>query len=151
MIILMVLATLLAQSPRPKAPGEDWVSLYNGKDLTGWTPIGAESWTVEGDGLLHGKGLTKAYGYLQTNKDYKDFQMSLRFKCVGDGNSGVFFNFDLTGSAISKAGASGARANPAINRPAVAFGTSATITYHPSGRPQSQPRVQRLPPGRASG
>jgi hypothetical protein len=59
--------------------------------LPGWTKIGNESWTVE-DGLIHGKGLTQDYGYLQTEKDYKDFQLSLRFKCVGDGNSGVFFH-----------------------------------------------------------
>jgi hypothetical protein len=72
-------------------PGNDWFALFNGTDLNGWTKIGAESWTVE-DGTLHGKGLTKAYGYLETDKDYKNFQLSLRFKCVGDGNSGVFFH-----------------------------------------------------------
>jgi hypothetical protein len=81
-----------AQTASQKTPGEDWVQLFNGKDLSGWTPVGAESWTVEEDGVLHGKGLTKAYGYLETDKDYKDFQLSLRFKCVGDGNSGVFFH-----------------------------------------------------------
>lgn len=76
---------------RQKLPGEDWVQLFNGQDLSGWTKIGKESWTVE-NGLIHGKGLTKDYGYLQTEKPYKDFQLSLRFKCVGDGNSGVFFH-----------------------------------------------------------
>ncbi|MGO4213916.1 DUF1080 domain-containing protein [Terriglobus sp. 2YAB30_2] len=81
-----------AQQAKPKTPGNDWIQLFNGKDLTGWVPVGAESWTVEDDGVLHGKGLTKAYGYLETDKDYKDFQLSLRFKCVGDGNSGVFFH-----------------------------------------------------------
>lgn len=80
----------LAQS-KPKLPGDDWVSLFNGNDLSGWTKIGKESWTVE-NSLIHGKGLTKDYGYLQTEKPYKDFQLSLRFKCVGDGNSGVFFH-----------------------------------------------------------
>jgi hypothetical protein len=79
------------QPPKPKVPGTDWIHLFNGIDLTGWTKVGAESWTVE-DGLLHGQGLTKAYGYLETDKDYKDFQLSLRFKCVGDGNSGIFFH-----------------------------------------------------------
>lgn len=83
---------LRAQQQKSKIPGNDWIQLFNGKDLTGWTNIGAETWTVEGDGLLHGRGLTKAYGYLETAKDYKDFQLSLRFKCVGDGNSGVFFH-----------------------------------------------------------
>lgn len=86
-----------APAPKPKLPGNDWIQLFNEKDLTGWTRIGAESWTVEGDGLLHGKGLTKAYGYLETDKDYKDFQLSLRFKCVGDGNSGVFFHTSFDG------------------------------------------------------
>lgn len=80
----------LAQS-KQKQPGEDWVSLFNGTDLDGWTKVGNESWTVE-NGLIHGKGLTKGYGYLETSKPYKDFQLSLRFKCVGDGNSGVFFH-----------------------------------------------------------
>src|SRR5690242_19684834 len=79
-----------AQSAKPKLPGEDWISLFNGKDLSGWVKIGKESWTVE-DGLIHGKGVTKDYGYLQTDKTYQDFQLALRFKCVGDGNSGVFF------------------------------------------------------------
>ena len=74
-------------------PGDDWIQLFNGTNLDGWVKIGNESWTVE-DGLLHGKGLTKDYGYLETVKDYKDFQLSLRFKCVGDGNSGVFFTLD---------------------------------------------------------
>jgi hypothetical protein len=75
-------------------PGGDWVSLFNGTDLSGWKKIGNESWTVENE-LLHGKGLTKDYGYLQTEKPYQDFQLSLRFKCVGDGNSGVFFHTDF--------------------------------------------------------
>ena len=38
--------------------------------------MGAESWTLEDYCVLHGKGLTKAYGYLESEKDYKDFQLS---------------------------------------------------------------------------
>src|SRR5271168_2863575 len=83
---LVVLAVIFAScvvtgQPKAQLPGEDWIQLFNGVDLGGWTKIGKESWTVE-DGLLHGKGLTQDYGYLQTAKDYKDFQLSLRFKCV---------------------------------------------------------------------
>lgn len=92
MILSILLATLLAQSPKPKAPGEDWVTMYNGKDLSGWNNVGNERWEPEADGILHGVAVTKGYGYLQTNKSYQDFQMSLRFKCDGDGNSGVFFH-----------------------------------------------------------
>jgi len=89
--VALGLLSVAAWAQRQKLPGEDWVQLFNGQDLSGWTKIGKESWTVE-NGLIHGKGLTKDYGYLQTEKPYKDFQLSLRFKCVGDGNSGVFFH-----------------------------------------------------------
>jgi 3-keto-disaccharide hydrolase len=86
--------TLPAQTPKPKLPGEDWVALFNGKDLTGWTKIGNEKWEVE-NGTIHGLAITKAYGYLRTEKNYKDFHLSLRFKCEGDGNSGVFFHVEF--------------------------------------------------------
>ncbi len=49
---------LQAQSGRAKLPGEDWVPLFNGHDLTGWTEIGHEKWVVEG-GTIHGFAQTK--------------------------------------------------------------------------------------------
>ncbi len=86
-------ASLSAQTPAPKAklPGEDWVTLFNGKDLSGWVEVGKEKWVVE-EGVIHGIAITKEYGYLQTDKPYKDFHLSIKFKCDGDGNSGVFFH-----------------------------------------------------------
>lgn len=94
--LLALSATLaLAQRPqRPKLPGEDWVSLFNGKDLTGWVEIGKEKWIVD-SGTIHGQAISKEYGYLKTAKNYKDFHMSLKFKCEGDGNSGVFFHSEF--------------------------------------------------------
>ena len=94
-VLVWALATVaLAQSgpaAAPKAPGEDWVSLFNGTDLTGWVKVGNEQWTVE-NGVIHGVAVTKEYGYLMTEKPYRDFHLSLRFLCEGDGNSGVFFH-----------------------------------------------------------
>ncbi len=94
-------ATLLrAQAPRaterPKPPETGWVSLFNGKDLTGWVKVGNEKWEVE-DGVIHGQGVTKEYGYLRTEKMYKDFELSLRFKAEASGNSGVFFRTEFEG------------------------------------------------------
>ena len=82
------------QTVTVRPPGEDWTVLFNGKDLSGWTNIGKEKWEVEA-GTLHGIAVTREYGYLQTDKTYKDFQLSLRFKCEGDGNSGVFFHVNF--------------------------------------------------------
>jgi hypothetical protein len=96
MLLLIVVAmSLQAQrAPRPKLPGEDWVQLFNGKDLTGWVEIGKEKWVVEG-GAIHGLAISKEYGYLKTAQNYKDFHLSLKFKCEGDGNSGVFFHSEF--------------------------------------------------------
>lgn len=97
-LTLAIAATAFAQTrprpPRPKLANEQWESLFNGKDLTGWVKIGNEKWEVE-DGTIHGQGLSKEYGYLKTEKNYKDFWLSLRFKCEADGNSGVFFHAEF--------------------------------------------------------
>jgi hypothetical protein len=98
LLLLAVPVLLCAQAqrpPRPSMPGEQWVKLFNGKDLTNWVPVGKEKWTVEEGGIIHGQGVTKEYGYLRTEKQYKDFWMSLRFKCEADGNSGVYFRTDF--------------------------------------------------------
>ncbi len=88
----LFLSSLAAQNVKPaKLAGEDWLQLFNGKDLTGWVEVGKEKWTVE-EGDIKGEAASKAYGYLQTAKEYKDFHLSIKFKCVGDGNSGVFFH-----------------------------------------------------------
>jgi hypothetical protein len=79
---------------RAALPNEQWVSIFNGKDLTGWVPVGEEKWTVE-DGTIHGVGVGKGYGYLKTEKNYKDFDLVIRFKCESDGNSGIFFHTDF--------------------------------------------------------
>jgi len=74
---------------------EGWVPLFNGKDLTGWKNNGAEKWVVE-DGAILGESTVGHYGYLTTQKTYRDFVLKLRFKPEA-GNSGVFLRSTITG------------------------------------------------------
>ncbi|MBI3208207.1 MAG: DUF1080 domain-containing protein [Candidatus Solibacter usitatus] len=90
-LFVIAAAAQNARQARPKLPGEDWIQLFNAKDLTGWNEVGKEKWTVEGN-AIHGIATSKSYGYLETVKNYKDFHLFLRFKCEGNGNSGVFFH-----------------------------------------------------------
>ncbi len=97
LLFLLCAANLLAQGPRvhiKKLPGEDWAPLFNGKDLNGWVEVGKEKWMVE-NGTIHGMAVSKDYGYLKTAKNYTDFHLTLKFKCEGDGNSGVFFHSEF--------------------------------------------------------
>src|SRR6187200_3589947 len=77
------------------------VSLFNGKDLTGWTIHGTEKWYVQNGELICESGPDKQYGYLSTNKNYKNFELTLEFKQEANGNSGVFFRSSIDGVKIS--------------------------------------------------
>ncbi len=73
-------------------------SLFNGKDLTGWEPFGDGKWSVDEEGnLVTENGDNKQYGYLCTRKYYKDFDLTLEFKQVTNGNSGLFFHSFIEG------------------------------------------------------
>lgn len=77
------------------------VSLFNGKDLSGWKVYGTEKWYVEKGKLICESGPDKGYGYLATEKFYDNFELSLQFKQEANGNSGVFFRSTLDGTKIS--------------------------------------------------
>jgi len=77
------------------------VSLFNGKDLSGWKINGTEKWFVENGNLVCESGPDKQYGYLSTNKTFKNFELTLEFKQEANGNSGVFFRSSIDGVKIS--------------------------------------------------
>lgn len=76
------------------------ISLFNGKDLSGWKINGTEKWYVEKGEMICESGPDKQYGYLSTNKNYKNFELTLEFKQEANGNSGVFFRSSIDGVKI---------------------------------------------------
>lgn len=77
------------------------ISLFNGKDLSGWTIYGTEKWYVEDGLLVSESGPDKQYGYLATDKYYDDFELTLEFKQEANGNSGVFVRSTVDGTKVS--------------------------------------------------
>lgn len=68
-----------------------WVNLFNGKDLTGWKPLGGKAtFTVE-DGAIVGHTVAKTRNtFLTTDKEYGDFILELDlFVEDEEGNSGI--------------------------------------------------------------
>jgi hypothetical protein len=76
-------------------------SIFNGKNLKGWTAHGTEKWYVQNGELVCESGPDKQYGYLSTDKAYKNFELTLKFKQEANGNSGVFFRSSIEGTKIS--------------------------------------------------
>ena len=93
--LIILLTTLAFTMPTKK------ISLFNGKDLTGWTVYGTEKWYVDNGNLVCESGPDKQYGYLGTEKSYKNFDLSLQFKQEANGNSGVFFRSSIEGTKIA--------------------------------------------------
>ncbi len=93
-LFIALLATIYSCSPKI-AP------VFNGKNLDGWTIHGTEKWYVDKGELVCESGPDKQYGYLSTNKPYKNFEFSVDFKQEANGNSGVFFRSSIEGVKIS--------------------------------------------------
>jgi hypothetical protein len=95
-MLLAMLALLVSPAIMPLAEAAGWVPLFNGKDLSGWRNNGEEKWVVE-DGTILCESAAGKYGYLTTEKTYRDFNLRLRFKGEKPGNSGVFFHSHIVG------------------------------------------------------
>lgn len=91
-IVCCVALTMQAQQEK---------SIFNGKDLTGWTIHGTEKWYAQDGEMICESGPDKEYGYLSTDKNYKNFELTLEFKQEANGNSGVFFRSSIEGVKIS--------------------------------------------------
>lgn len=88
-IFIAIALVCLATAPLTvcEAKSGDLVSIFSGKDLTGWEMIDAQTWSAK-DGILYvaqGGG-----GWLKSTKQYKDFILELEYKLEKGGNSGVF-------------------------------------------------------------
>jgi hypothetical protein len=81
-----------ASSAEPQA--SPWVSLFNGKDLTGWAPVNDVTFEVQ-DGNLR---LVKGMGWLRTDKEYRDFILELEWRALVEKyDSGIFVRVGLEG------------------------------------------------------
>ena len=76
-------------------------NLFNGENLDGWNAYGTELWYVEDGLLVCESGPDKQYGYLATDKYYKDFDLTVDFKQLSNGNSGIFFRSSVDGTRVS--------------------------------------------------
>ena len=96
--VVFKIAVLLITSP---LGAQESTSIFNGRDLEGWTVHGTELWYVDDGELICESGPDAQYGYLRTNETYTDFDLTLDFRQEADGNSGIFFRSTIEGTTIS--------------------------------------------------
>jgi len=79
-----------------------WINLFDGESLYGWTPVGDGNWEVS-DGVL---SLTQGNsGFLATLAQFSDFDLSVTMRVTGMGTAGIAFRAPLSGYAQAQGGA----------------------------------------------
>lgn len=99
---LAVLVFSFAASSRARA--DEWVSLFDGKTMSGWTMVelgekGSSNWEVK-DGSLVGTG--KASMLYSPKGHYKNFRFRAEIKINDHGNSGMYFRCPAPEATFSK-------------------------------------------------
>lgn len=93
-ISILCIAVLLCFVPDLRAADlsdpTDWISLFNGKDLTGWTETGDATFKVR-DGALVGTQTTGKGGDLWTTEEWGNFELRVTYRVKWPANSGIWF------------------------------------------------------------
>lgn len=79
---------------------QELADLFDGNSLEGWTVHGTEKWYAQNGELICESGPDKEYGYLSTDKSYKNFVLMVEFKLEANGNSGIFIRSSIDGLKI---------------------------------------------------
>jgi hypothetical protein len=97
-----------------------WITLFNGKNLDGWSPIGTANWKVEDGAIVADNG----NGFLVSKNDYADFDLRAEFWIEAKTNSGVFIRCTDPNSVTGK---TAYEVNIWDTRPEQKYGTGAIV------------------------
>jgi hypothetical protein len=92
------LAVVLCVCFSIRAAGGDAQSLFNGRDLAGWEPIGKQAtadWLAQ-DGCLVCRGAH--HSWLRSSREYADFRLQLEYQVSEGANSGVYVRVPADGN-----------------------------------------------------
>src|SRR4051812_8894861 len=69
-----------------QAWSQDWIVLFDGKNIDKFNKVGDANWRIEDGSVVADKG----NGFLVTKDSYGDFQLRAEFWVGPDANSGIF-------------------------------------------------------------
>ena len=68
----------------------NWIAAFNGRDLTGWRPSGAASWTCRRGQLIGMAGTNGKGGTLWTDAVYEDYLLAVTFRATWPIHAGIW-------------------------------------------------------------
>jgi serine/threonine protein kinase len=104
----------LTENYQPEEPGSDValtsapstsateVSLFNGKDLSGWDVVGPKVWKVENDTIMT-TAPESDFSALATSKEYSDFELTLEYKLTPTTDTGIYLRMNFAEDVVKYA------------------------------------------------
>ncbi len=87
-------AGLMLGAARGADAEEGWISLFNGRDLTGWVKVH----DVQAEGHEGHLRILRGMGWLRTEREFSDFILEFEWRALEDKyDSGLFFRAGLEG------------------------------------------------------
>lgn len=98
LLLAVAFSSCNSKTPNTQNPPEEWIQLFNGKDLTGWTvkiagyPAGenfGNTFYVE-DSILkvrydaYGDDFANRFGHIYTNNTYSHYKLRVEYRFVGE-------------------------------------------------------------------
>jgi hypothetical protein len=83
---LVVLGLSVIGAPAVHGQASGWISLFDGKSLDRWTPVGQANWKIVGNEIWS----TNGAGFLLSKQPYTNFEIRTDFWVTPDANSGIF-------------------------------------------------------------
>jgi hypothetical protein len=111
---------LLRQARTAAAQGDGWITLFDGKNLDNWSPIGTANWKLDDGQLVADNG----NGFMVSKNDYGDFDLRVEFWIEAKTNSGVFIRCTDPASVTGK---TAYEVNIWDTRPEPKYGTGAIV------------------------
>jgi hypothetical protein len=118
-IALGLLGAALPLAAFAKSP--TWRTLFDGRSLKGWTPLGDANWALKDGAVQADNGKT---GFLVSNETFGDVAIRAEFWASEDANSGIFIRCT---NPLKIGTASGYEVNIYDHRPEPAYGTGAIV------------------------
>ena len=104
-IALVALAALPLTAPAVQVAEGNWINLFDGETLFGWTQFGNVPWEA-GDGVLSAVTDKEvgAGGWLATTSQFKNFELTAEVKMEGPGSMGLAVRAGLEGHVMDNGG-----------------------------------------------
>ena len=121
LLVVGIVAISLSQYSNGVAQADaGWVTLFDGKNLDNWSPIGTANWKLDHGALVADNG----NGFMVSKTNYADFDLRVEFWIEAKTNSGVFIRCTDPKSVTGK---TAYEVNIWDTRPEPKYGTGAIV------------------------